>query len=96
MEEHREEITLHKAAKATFDQLGVKRLPKIKALNEEYEAILAEKRALYADYKVARKQMQEYAIARKNVEPILEIDVTQKAEQRCAERRSHASAACVR
>ena len=74
MEEHREEITLHKAAKAAFNELSVKKLPKIRELNDEYARILSEKKALYAAYRKARKQMQEYAIARKNVETILEIE----------------------
>ena len=74
MEEHREAITLHKAAKAAFDELSVKKLPKIRELNDEYARILSEKKALYAAYRKARKQMQEYAIARKNVETILEIE----------------------
>ena len=73
MEEHREEITLHKAAKAAFDELSVKKLPKIKELNAEYAAILSEKKTLYGKYRKARKAMQEYTIARKNVETILEI-----------------------
>ncbi len=30
-EAHREEITLHKAAKQAFDELGVKKIPKVKA-----------------------------------------------------------------
>lgn len=68
-----QEIALHKAAKAAFDELSVKKLPKIKELNAEYAAILSEKRALYGEYRKARKVMQEYVIARKNVETILEI-----------------------
>lgn len=32
LETHREEITLHKAAKAAFDELGVKKLPKVKEI----------------------------------------------------------------
>ena len=36
--------------------------------------MLSEKKALYAGYREKRKQMQEYAVARKNVEMILEID----------------------
>lgn len=73
MEEHRDEITLHKAAKAAFDAFSVKKLPKIKELNEEYAKVLSEKKALYADYRQERKRMQDYTIARKNVETILEI-----------------------
>lgn len=33
LEAHREEITLHKAAKAAFDEAGLKKLPKVKVLN---------------------------------------------------------------
>lgn len=73
MEEYRDEITLHKAAKTAFDAFSVKKLPKIKELNEEYAKVLSEKKALYADYRQERKRMQEYTIARKNVETILEI-----------------------
>ena len=61
-------------AKATFDDLGVKKLPKIRELNAEYAQVLAEKKALYADYRRRRKQMQDYVVARKNVEMILEIE----------------------
>ena len=78
MEAHREEITLHKAAKTAFDALSVKKLPKIRELNEEYSRVLSEKKKLYADYRKARRQMEEYAIARKNVETILEIEPEKK------------------
>ena len=67
-EEHREEITLHKAAKAAFDQLGTEKLPKIRELNEEYDAVLRSKKAAYAEYRAAKKEMQEYSRARKNVD----------------------------
>ena len=33
LEEHREQITLHRAAKAAFDEAGLKKLPKVKELN---------------------------------------------------------------
>ena len=35
LDTHREEITLHKAAKAAFDETGLKKLPKVKALNAD-------------------------------------------------------------
>ena len=66
-EEHREEITLHKAAKAAFDQLGTEKLPTVRELNEEYDAVLRRKKAAYAEYRTARKEMQEYSRARKNI-----------------------------
>ena len=73
-EAHREEIALHKSAKSAFDALGVKKLPRVKDLNAEYARVHTEKKTLYADYRLKRKQMQEYVLARKNVEMILEID----------------------
>ena len=67
-EEHRMEITLHKAAKAAFDQLNVEKLPTIRELNEEYDRVLRGKKKDYAEYRTARKEMQEYLRARQNVE----------------------------
>lgn len=78
-EAHREELTLHKAAKAAFDELGVKTLPKIKDLNAEYAQVLAEKKKAYAGYREAREKMQEYARAQKNVEMFLADKVQQTA-----------------
>ena len=66
-EEHREEITLHKAAKVAFDQLGVEKLPTIRELNEQYDTVLRSKKAAYAEYREAKRKMQEYSRARKNV-----------------------------
>lgn len=45
LEEHRQEILLHKAAKNAFDELHLKKLPKVKDLNAEYAEILAEKKS---------------------------------------------------
>lgn len=66
-EDHREEITLHKAAKVAFDQLVAEKLPTVRELNEEYDAVLRGKKAAYAEYRTAKKEMQEYSKARKNV-----------------------------
>ncbi|MCC8105195.1 MAG: relaxase/mobilization nuclease domain-containing protein [Clostridiales bacterium] len=94
LEEHREEIALHKAAKAAFDQLDTseafsrsqkgsakKKIPTIKQLNQEYAQVLADKKKAYAEYRTARKTMQDLLIARKTVETILEVDHT-KMEQK--------------
>lgn len=70
-EAHREELTLHKAAKADFDELGVKTLPKVKDLNAEYAQVLAEKKKAYAGYHAAKQRMQEYLKAQRNVELFL-------------------------
>ena len=67
-EAHREEITLHKAAKAAFDEAGMKKLPKVKELDAEYAELLIKKKAAYPDYRKARDEMQQLMKAQKNVE----------------------------
>ena len=67
-EEHREELTLHKAAKEAFDQLKAERLPTIRELNEEYSRVLTQKKADYVEYRKVKKEMRESVTARKNVE----------------------------
>ena len=68
LEAHREEITLHKAAKAAFDEAGLQKLPKVKELDAEYAELLIKKKADYPDYRKARDEMQELMKAQKNVE----------------------------
>ena len=68
LEAHREEITLHRAAKDAFDETGLKKLPTVKELNAEYSALLTKKKALYPEYRKARDEMQEIVKAQKNVE----------------------------
>ena len=59
LETHREEITLHKAAKAAFDEAGLQKLPKVKELDAEFAELLTQKKAAYPDYRKARDEMQE-------------------------------------
>ncbi len=42
--EHKGDILLHKAAKNAFDELGVKKLPSVKSLQEEYAKLLCYRR----------------------------------------------------
>ena len=70
-EAHREEITVHKAAKTVFDSLPDRKIPKIKELTSEYSVVLSRKKAAYKEYRDARKEMQNYTIAQKNVSMIL-------------------------
>ena len=68
LEAHREEITLHKAAKAAFDESGLQKLPRVKELDAEFAELLTKKKASYPDYRKARDEMQELVRAQKNVE----------------------------
>ena len=68
LDAHREEITLHKAAKAAFDEAGLQKLPKVKELDAEFAELLTKKKAAYPDYRKARNEMQQLMKAQKNVE----------------------------
>ena len=84
LDTHREEITLHKAAKTAFDEAGLKKLPKAKDLSIEYAELLKKKKESYPDYRKARNEMQELVRARKNVERFFaeEKDIIEKAQNR--------------
>ena len=73
-EAHREEITLHKAAKDAFQKMGMKKLPKVKELSEEYATVLEQKKSLYAQYRLSREEMQEYQKALHNTEVFFDMD----------------------
>ena len=81
LEAHREEITLHKATKAAFDEAGVKKLPKVKTLNAEYAELLTQKKAAYPDYRKAKEEMQELLRAQKNVEMFFAEETHKTKEQ---------------
>ena len=70
-EAHREEITLHKAAKEAFSGLPGQKIPKVKELNEEYAKVLATKKSAYAEYRQVKKEMQDYVTAKHNVDAFL-------------------------
>ena len=89
-EAHREEITLHKAAKEAFSNLPGGKIPKVKDLNEEFARLLSEKKAAYSEYKKIKKEMRDYQIAKQNVESFYaaqktwdqEEDLKKKRQQR--------------
>ena len=80
-EEHEKEILLHQAAKNTFDDMGGKKLPKIKELQAEYARLLEKKKKTYAEYRRSREEMRELLVAKANVDCLLKMDEEQKKEQ---------------
>ena len=82
LEAHREEITLHKAAKTAFDESNLKTLPKVKELDAEYAELLIKKKAAYPDYRKARDEMQQLMKAQKNVELFFAEDKSNLRPQR--------------
>lgn len=81
LEEHRQEILLHKAAKNAFDELHLKKLPKVKDLSAEYAEILAEKKKLYGEYRQVKKDIQEIQRAKYDIDQFLKDDEEQNKER---------------
>lgn len=73
-EEHEEEILLHQAAKNAFDDIGVKKLPKVKELQAEYARLLEEKKKTYAEYRRSREEMRELLVAKANVDRLMGME----------------------
>lgn len=86
-EEHRAELTLHKAAKTAFSELAVKKLPTMKSLLEEYKELLSDKKGIYPQYQTARKEMQDILIAKENIDRFLELDKDKKAQEKSQNQR---------
>ena len=80
-EKHEEEILLHQAAKNAFDEMGVKKLPKVKELQTEYAKLLEEKKKTYAEYRRSREEMRELLTAKANVDRVLKMEVEQDVEK---------------
>ena len=80
-EEHEQEILLRQAAKNAFDEMGVKKLPKVKDLQAEYAKLLEEKKKTYAEYRRSREEMRELLTAKANVDRVLKMEVEQDAEK---------------
>ena len=80
-DEHEAEILLHQAAKNAFDDLGVKKLPKVRDLQAEYARLLEEKKKTYAEYRRSREEMRELLAAKANVDRILNMEAEHDAEK---------------
>ena len=79
--EHEAEILLHQAAKSAFDEMNVKKLPKIKELQTEYAQLLEEKKKNYAEYRRSREEMRELLTAKANVDRFLNMEAEHDAEK---------------
>lgn len=86
-EEHRADLTLHKAAKAAFDELGVKKLPTIKTLQTEYTDLLLKKKKTYRQYHSAKKEMQDILTAKANIDHLLGLEKEQKEKEKSQDQR---------
>ena len=74
-EKNRANITLHETARKHFDSLGVKKLPKISELKQEYATLQTQKKKLYADYYELKEKSRELLIAKHNAQKILDMEI---------------------
>jgi hypothetical protein len=70
-EANRAPLMLHKAAKKYFDSLGLKKLPSINQLKQEWAALDAERKKLYPKYKAAKENHIPLVMAKANADMIL-------------------------
>ena len=80
-QEHEEEILLHQAAKNAFDDMGVKKLLKVKELQAEYARLLEEKKKTYSEYRRSREEMRELLAAKTNVDRLLNMEAEHDTER---------------
>ena len=86
-EQNSREIEDCKEAKRHFDSLGLKKLPSMQSLKQEYAALKAKKGKLYSAYKQTRDEMIELRTAKNNVDRILGATEKEKNRDRQQEAR---------
>lgn len=79
--EHEDEIRLHQAAKEAFNELNVKKLPTVKALQAEYATLLADKKKAYGEYRQVRSEMRELLTVKNNVNRVLSMDGSEPGQR---------------
>ena len=67
-EEHRQELTIYRAARDVFRESGGDKIPTIKELREEYAALSRTKQDAYRKYHSAKTKMMDLLKAKKNLE----------------------------
>ena len=80
--EHEADIAVYRAAQATMKELlqGAK-LPKMDTLKAEWQALTANKKSGYAEYRAAQKDMREVSIIKQNIDTLLGLTDRQKNKE---------------
>lgn len=76
-EEHSNDILSCQSAKRYFDTIGMKQLPSIQSLKQEYAVLMAENKKLYPEFKQTRAKMIELMTAKNNTDRILGLSANQ-------------------
>ncbi|MBO5620256.1 MAG: relaxase/mobilization nuclease domain-containing protein [Butyrivibrio sp.] len=81
LQAHSEDIVIYKAARKALEPYGGK-LPKVKDLSKEIDALVEEKSKCYKDYKTVRDENKKLQEAKRNVEMFLQLDTPEKDQQK--------------
>ncbi len=80
-------VFFENSLKVGFDELGVKKIPKVKDLNEEYARLLSGKKTAYAECRKLRDEAQELVIAEANIRSLYDAERKEVQEQQKEENR---------
>ena len=80
--ENESDILLHRAAKKTFDEMGLKKLPTIKNLQSEYSTLIEEKKKLYSEYRQARDETRQILTAKANIDRLIGTDTLENKKEK--------------
>ena len=82
LEEHEDDIIIHKAAKKAFDELGLTKLPTIKSLQVEFAEQLTAKKEAYAELKKVRDELREITVHKANYEELRDLEEREKRKEK--------------
>ena len=90
-EEHEADLLIYKAAEDVYKSLPKSTKPNMKNLRKEYGEICAERKKEFLEYAEIKKNMNQYLIARKNLEMLYqqEEEKNEKEGRRSRTRNSH-------
>ena len=79
--EHEAELLIYKAAEEVYKNAPGRKIPPMQELREGYGRILAEKKAEFLEYAQIKKDMNEYLIAKKNLELLYQQEEEKKERE---------------
>ena len=79
--EHEVELLIYKAAEEVYKNAPGRKIPPMQELRDEYGRILAEKKAEFLEYAQIKKDMNEYLIAKKNLELLYQQEEEKKERE---------------
>ena len=79
--EHEAELLIYKAAEEVYKNAPGRKIPPMQELRDEYGRILAEKKVEFLEYAQIKKDMNEYLIAKKNLELLYQQEEEKKERE---------------